>query len=341
MKFIKASSFILAIFINCSSIIAQNKMADLDKDFGIELFKLEEKFTDVNQKIELFPYDSPWCKVNGIEKRVLIKELNKINIGELKTRENGYLTFVDDLLYKIEFCIPENEQNKKNIITYFTEKYGASENKTEKISIWESDKTYLEVKINSYCTIVTMYSKNIDNKVKLSVKLNEEEIYESYNKNRKVLNDRKDKGNGTFIPDINSTLKLLQKNSNRKNLEILLPNFTVNDTLYTTYRFNEKTNNHDILDELVSKYTFMFKSEYMVFMQVYTKKGFITKIEYSFDANQDLDRLKKQIINNGFILDVKLSKVISKLGFNNCFVFTKKPNYNFTIYTERRFSISK
>ena len=57
------------IFHKTIYIIAQNKMADLDKDFGIELFKLEEKFTDVNQKIELFPYDSPWCKVNGIEKR--------------------------------------------------------------------------------------------------------------------------------------------------------------------------------------------------------------------------------------------------------------------------------
>ena len=191
--------FSIMLIFSYINLNGQNKKENLDNDFGIEIFKLEEKFTDVNQKIELFPYDSPWTKVNGVEKRVLIKELNKINIGELKTRENGYLTFVDDLLYKIEICIPENEQNKKNVITYFTEKYGASENKTEKTSIWETDKTYLEVKINSYCTIVTMFSKNIDNKVKLSVKLNEEEIYESYNKKKKILNERKDKGNGRYV----------------------------------------------------------------------------------------------------------------------------------------------
>ena len=341
MKFIKAYSFLFAIFINCTSIIAQSKITDLDKDFGIELIKLEEKFTDINQKIELFSYDSPWCKVNGIEKRVLIKELNKIKIGEIKTRENGYLTFVDDLLYKIEICIPENEQNKKSVMIYFTEKYGKGENKTEKTSIWETDKTYLEVKNDSYCTIVTMYSKNLDSKVKLAIKLKEQEIYDSYNKNKKILNKRKDKGNGTFIPDINNTLKLLQKNSSRKNLEMFLPNYTVIDTLSTTFKYNEKTNNHDILDELVSKYTFMYKSKYMVFMEVYTKKGIISKIEYNFDINQDLNILKKQIINNGFNLDTRLSKIISKLGFNNCFVFTKNPSYNFTIYSEKRFSLSK
>ena len=160
-----------------------------------------------------------------------------------------------------------------------------------------------------------------------------------------IPNYRKGNGNGKFAPDLNSALIILQKASSKKNLEDLLPEFKVSDNIETTFQFNEITNEHDLLYEEVSKYTFMYKNEYIVFLKVYTKKNIITKLEYSFDVkenlNQLLDLLKEQTIKNGFILDMKLSKVISKLGFNNCIVFTKKPNYNLTMYTDRKYSISK
>ena len=326
------------------NINAQNIKDNLDNDFGFEFLKLGENYSDVIKKIDLYPYSCNYCeKSDSIAKKYSIKSLDKIVIQGVTTDRTAYLYFVDNLLYKIEILLPNNQLVQQNLPKFFIDKYGIENKKNGITKIWETKKTYLEVYIpnkvdeNNKFSNLTIFSKEI-NEI-LNKKINE--IKSEEPKNLSLVKGRKGNGNNTFIPDINNALKLLQKNSSRKNLEMLLPNYTVIDTLSTTFKYNEKTNNHDILDELVSKYTFMFKSEDMVFMEVYTKKGSISKIEYNFDINQDLNKLKKQIINNGFNLDARLSKVISKLGFNNCFVFTKNPSYNFTIYSEKRFSISK
>ncbi|EPE9901230.1 hypothetical protein ACSN7Q_002392, partial [Flavobacterium psychrophilum] len=50
------------------------------------------------------------------------------------------------------------------------------------------------------------------------------------------------KGNGTFIPDVNNSFKLLQNKTSPKNFEKLLPTFRVKDLLTECSSYNEKTN---------------------------------------------------------------------------------------------------
>ena len=85
----------------------------------------------------------------------------------------------------------------------------------------------------------------------------------------------------------------------------------------------------------------MYKDEYMVYVDVTSKNDIINRLEFYFDSKQDLSKLKSQIIKNGFQYDERLTKVLIKLGYKFCLVYTKKPSYNFTYYNEKKFTISK
>ena len=149
------------------------------------------------------------------------------------------------------------------------------------------------------------------------------------------------KGNGKFVPDVNFTLKLLQNNITRKNLEKLLPIFTVRDTVSAGYSYNKKTDKHDLFDGLVSRYSFFYKDLYMVYVDVTSKEDIIYKFEIKFDSAQDLKKLKSQVVKNGFQYNATLTKVFIKLGFNFCLVYSKKPSYDFIYYNEKKITISK
>lgn len=157
----------------------------------------------------------------------------------------------------------------------------------------------------------------------------------------KGFNYRKGIGNGSFKPDISYTLNLLQQNITKKQIENYLPEFKVIDDFSKSYSYNENTNEHDILDEEISRYSFMFNQSYMVYMKISINKGVVKKIEYEFDINQNIENLKNQILRNSFNFNSDLTLKISKMGFNDCFVFTRNPNYNFTIYSRKRYSLSK
>ena len=79
------------------------------------------------------------------------------------------------------------------------------------------------------------------------------------------------KGNGTFIPDVNNSFKLLQNKVTRKSFEQTLPIFKVKDSITSSYSYNEKTNEKDIFNGIVSQYSFMYKDEYMVYVDVTSK----------------------------------------------------------------------
>ena len=153
--------------------------------------------------------------------------------------------------------------------------------------------------------------------------------------------DVKKKGNGTFIPDVNNSFKLLQNKVTRKSFEQTLPIFKVKDSITSSYSYNEKTNEKDIFNGIVSQYSFMYKDEYMVYVDVTSKNDIINRLEFYFDSKQDLSKLKSQIIKNGFQYDERLTKVLIKLGYKFCLAYTKKPSYNFTYYNEKKFTISK
>jgi len=149
------------------------------------------------------------------------------------------------------------------------------------------------------------------------------------------------KGNGTFIPDVNNSFKLLQNKVTRKSFEQTLPIFKVKDSITSSYSYNEKTNEKDIFNGIVSQYSFMYKDEYMVYVDVTSKNDIINRLEFYFDSKQDLSKLKSQVIKNGFQYDERLTKVLIKLGYKFCLAYTKKTSYNFTYYNEKKFTISK
>ena len=126
------------------------------------------------------------------------------------------------------------------------------------------------------------------------------------------------KGNGTFIPDVNNSYKILLNKVTLKKFEETLPTFKVKDSLSLSYSYNEKTNEKDIFNGVVSQYSFMYKDEYMVYVDITAKDNVINRLELYFDSKQDLTKLKTQVIKNGFIYDERLTKVLIKLGYKFC-----------------------
>lgn len=149
------------------------------------------------------------------------------------------------------------------------------------------------------------------------------------------------KGNGTFIPDVNNSFKLLQKKTSPKNFEQLLPIFTVKETISEYSTYNEKTGEVVKNKCLKSQYSFMYKDEVLVNVEVTSQNDEINRFEYYFDVNQSVSKFKNQIIKNGFEYNSRLTNVNIKLGFKFCLAFTKKPGYTFVYYNEKKFTISK
>ena len=149
------------------------------------------------------------------------------------------------------------------------------------------------------------------------------------------------KGNGTFIPDVNNSFKLLQNKTSLKNFEKLLPAFTVKNLLSECSSYNEKTNEVVTNKCLKSQYSFMHKDEFLVNVEVTSQNDEINRFEFYFDVKQNVSKFKNQIIKNGFVYDSRLTKVNIKLGFKFCLAYTKKPGYTFVYYNENKFTISK
>ncbi len=163
-------------------------------------------------------------------------------------------------------------------------------------------------------------------------------LFTSLNYSQKIIEK---KGNGTFIPDVNNSFKLLQNKTSPKNFEKLLPTFRVKDSLTECSSYNEKTNEVVQNKCLKSQYSFMYKDEVLVNVEVTSQNDEINRFEYFFDVKQNATKFKNQIIKNGFIYDSRLTKVYIKLGFKFCLAYTKKPGYTFVYYNENKFTISK
>lgn len=327
------------IFIT-NSLIAQNSnLLNLDKDFGFVPVKLESKFEVINSLVKLYAFKCYDCqKRDSISQERQINETKKIIIGGVPMNGQSWMYFIDNNLYRMQLSFYNHGNESQSVLNYLLSQYGKEIILSGKSRIWESSKVYLSAtfpEYNSYdnniCNI-TVYSKRLDSIYKVRINALE-------NKSQKS-EEREGRGNGTFIPDVNFSIKLLLANSTITNFEKLLPSFSVSkpDTLYD---YNKITEKYDVFNSIRYTYTFTYKNQIPLSAEVRVSKNKVIKaIEYHFDSDPFI-RFTLQRNQNGLIINEGMTKIVAKMGLNDCIVYDNNQKIHLTEYTSQHFKVAK
>ena len=316
-----------------------DSLDNLDIDFGFPKIRLESSCAEVKSTFELRSYDCDNCGLaDSVVKEYHLNGSKGIIIDNIDMEVRG-LHFVDDSLFKINMVFGNNikNKNKNTVLFYFLSKYGKETKHDNSTWVWETSKTYLFLNLpeyNSYgnnlCYIL-IYSKRFD-KIRAVYLKNLDSLKP---KNRLKIG----KGNGTFIPDVSYSIKLINMNSSISDFEKLLPDFTLNysDTLF---KYNKESGKYVIFSSVRNVYSFIYRG-INVSAEVDIKKAkIINKIEYYFRYDPAI-RFAVQRQKNGLIINETMTRIVTKMGFNKCIVYDNIRKIHLTEYNEKHFKIEK
>lgn len=260
----------------------------------------------------------------------------------------GSLFFIDDSLYKLSLTLHTSGDNLYNIKDHLLSKYGKETNLivTERGTqmIWEFNSSCLSINVPKYKgESLTLENMTITSN-RLVEKYNERvSEYKKANSNDYDLYNykiRRGAGNGTFISDINSSAKLLLANTTIANFEKVLPSFS-NTQHDTTYNYNSVTDKYDLFNSVMYTYILDYKNGQQLLVKVDVQKNKVIKrIEYEFYNDSGIN-FKLQRSQNGFVINEKMSKTVTKMGFNECKVYDNSQKIHLTEYTSKHFTIEK
>ena len=242
---------------------------------------------------------------------------------------------------------------------YFSIKYGTptiinkvfskiQEQNYEEVNIWETANYKLKlIKLRGYSDGTFNEAKKFHYvQMELTSKRLEKEREEQLTKKNlqieseeTVYKERLGKGNATFVPDINASIKLLLSNSTLTTFEKLLPAYSTGspDTLYS---YNKNTDEYDLFDAIKYTYIFTYKNIQVTAEVETSKNKVLKKIEYHFD-NDPLIRFALQRNQNGLVINESMTKIVTKMGMNDCIVYDNNQKIHLTEYTSRHFTVQK
>lgn len=336
---------ILFLLFLTNSLTAQNNLIDnLDLDYGFQFAKLEDNFLNVNSQLEF--YQCPKC--DRLESTASRKVTTKVKIGDVVM--DGYcdMIFIDSALYKIELAYTSNGDEREKILAYLESKYGKQSVKPGGMRYWNTKKTHLEAFFQGDSdrggwSTIKIYSQKLD-----KIYTNRMQAISDENaKNEQLIEDndkdrRKGKGNGTLIPDITATTRIILNNTSRLSFEKLLPKFDANAEEFKDFEYNPKTGERDIFIGYIYNYEFNYKNDYKIVAFVYMNKNqIIHKVEYQFNSMVSFFSFEEQRVKNGYYMNESLSKIISVMSLNESKCY-KRGQLLLTVHDNlRNFSISK
>lgn len=161
-------------------------------------------------------------------------------------------------------------------------------------------------------------------------------------KEKDIKTEKKGIGNGSFIPDIINGDKLLSGKRSQKFFETLLPEFIKIDDYSISYSYNEKTQEHDILNETVTRYSFSYKSQYSIILLLgISRDGFIKSIEYDYPDGQHFYNFDRQLIKLGYNFNERLTQIVIKLGGQTLGEYVNAADHCLSYKSKTRYRLSK
>jgi hypothetical protein len=347
MKKLLFATFILLNSISTHS-WAQNTEVILYTDYWLKPIKLESKLEEIKSAVNLHGYKCTDCNKIDSTKNPYFSNYLRLIFGETPVNVYGSLFFIDDSLYKLSLDLHTSGYNHYNIKDHLLSKYGKETNLivTERGTkmIWEFNSSCLSINVPRYNgEFLTIENMTITSN-RLIKKYNERlSEYKKANSNEYDLFDykiRRGAGNGAFIPDINTSAKLLLANTTISNFEKILPSFS-NTRQDTTYNYNSATNKYDLFNSIMYSYILDYKNGKQLLVKVDVRKNKVIKrIEYEFYNDSGIN-FKLQRTQNGFIINEKMSKVLSNMGFNECRAYDNSQKIHLIEYTSKHFIVEK
>ena len=351
----------LILIICCTEIIVRSyaqiyqggdslRVKEIDKEFlGI---KLESPYTAFKS------YKLERTQNNNGKKEYYSTDNDILSFKSFKVKGIYSLQFTLGKLSSFSFDFsPQPEGSFDTLKKYFMLKYGnptirnkgfdkVQEQNYDEEDIWETGNYKLKlIKIGAYPDGSTFNKKYFFAEMQLTSKRLEKEGAEQLA--RKLQLDSKEatyeervgKGSGVFVPDINSSIKLLLVNTTITNFEKLLPSFSVSmpDTLFD---YNKITDEYDLFNSIMYTYTFTYKKIQLSAEVGINKNKVIKKIEYLFVIDPGI-RFALQRSQNGLIINELMTEMVSTMGLNECIVYDNTQKIHLNEYSSTHFSIQK